>query len=68
MYATKCVAQSYDGDGLRELLDESLTVTYNAIACAEENGIESRKGMKGFYRSLKDVKLPSCYKFGDKTG
>ncbi len=63
MLGTKCVAQSYDGgDGLHNLLCQCLTVTYNAIAYAKEKGIENRKGMKRFYRSLKDVELPSCYK------
>ena len=37
-------------------------MTYNAINYAREHGIENRRGMKGFYRTLKDVKLPSCYK------
>ncbi len=62
MQAIKCVAQSFDGAGVRELLSECLTLTYNAVRYAEERGIENRRGMKGFYRSLKDEKLPSCYK------
>jgi putative transposase len=62
LQATKSVAQSFDGTGIRELLSECLTLTYNAIRYAEEHGIDNRRGMKGFYRSLKDEKLPSCYK------
>jgi putative transposase len=37
-------------------------MTYNAVHYGEENNIENRRGMKGFYRTLKDVGLPSCYK------
>lgn len=62
MRATKCVSQPFDGEGLRDLLAECLVLTYNAIAYAQDHGIENRKGMKGFYRTLKDMKLPSCYK------
>ncbi len=62
MRATKCVIQSFDGDGVRDLLSECLTLTYNGIAYGQEHGIDNRKGMKGFYRTLKDTKLPSCYK------
>jgi len=62
LQATKCVTQSFNGKGVRELLGECLTLTYNAVRYAEEHGIENRRGMKGFYRSLKDEKLPSCYK------
>jgi len=62
LLATKCVAQPYGGEGLRDLLSECLTLTYNAIDYAREHRIDSRKGMKGFYRTLKESKLPSCYK------
>ena len=62
MRAVKCVTQPYVGEGLRDLLSECLTLTYNAIAYAQEHGIDSRKGMKGFYKTLKESKLPSCYK------
>ncbi|MDA4137496.1 MAG: transposase [Thaumarchaeota archaeon] len=62
MRATKCVSQPFDGEGLRNMLSECLVLTYNAIAYAQEHAICNRKGMKGFYRALKDVKLPSCYK------
>jgi putative transposase len=44
------------------LLRDCLTLTYNAVHYGEENDITNRKGMKGFYRSLKGIKLPSCYK------
>jgi putative transposase len=37
-------------------------MTYNAVHYAKENGITKRKGMKGFYRSLMGIELPSCYK------
>jgi putative transposase len=47
---------------LRELLGECLTVTYNAVAYGQENGIDNRKAMKEFYRSLRDRCLPSCFK------
>ena len=33
----------------------------------EVNHINNRKGMKEFYRTLKDVPLPSCYKVGAIT-
>ncbi len=62
MQATKCVTQTFNGAGVGELLSQCLTLTYNGIRYAEEHGIENRRGMKGFYRSLKDEKLPSCYK------
>ncbi len=60
--ATKCVSQSHSDDRLRGLLSECLTVTYNAVRYAEDNRIDNRRGMKGFYRTLKDTGLPSCYK------
>ncbi len=62
MRATKSVSLSIDGEELRGLLGECLTLTYNAVNYAQEHGIDNRKGMKEFYRTLKDVKLPSCYK------
>ncbi len=62
MRATKCVTQPCDGEGLRDLLSECLALTYNGIAYAREHRIDSRKGMKGFYRTLKGSRLPSCYK------
>ncbi len=62
MRATKCVTQSFDGEGVNKLLSECLTLTHNAIQYAKEHRIDNRRGMKGFYRSLKDEKLPSCYK------
>lgn len=39
-----------------------MTLTYNAIDYAESYGIDNRKGMKGFYRSMKEVRIPSCFK------
>jgi putative transposase len=60
--ATKCVSQNFRSDSIDTLLRDCLTVTYNAIHYAEEKCIANRKGMKGFYRSLKGVELPSCYK------
>ncbi len=59
---TKCVAQKYPDERLASVLSNYLTITYNAIHYAEDKGVANRKGMGGFYRSLKDVKLPSCYK------
>jgi putative transposase len=56
------VTQSFRNDSLDRLLSDCLTLTYNAIHFGEENGITNRKGMKEFYRSLKEVELPSCYK------
>jgi len=65
--ATKCVTQSHSSGQLGNLLAECLDTTYNAVQYAEEHGIESRRGMKGFYRTLKDVQLPSCYKVASIT-
>ena len=65
--ATKSVTQSHSSERLRSLLAECLNMTYNAVHYAEEHGIENRRGMKGFYRTLKDVKLPSCYKVASMT-
>ena len=39
-----------------------MTLTSNAIEYAESNGIDDRKKMGGFYRSVKGVRIPSCYK------
>ena len=47
---------------LKEILQLSLTLTYNAMKFGEENSIDDRRGMKEFYRSLKGVEIPSCYK------
>jgi len=44
------------------LLADCLNLTYNGVHYAEEHGIEDRRGMKGFYQTLKRVELPSCYK------
>jgi putative transposase len=42
-------------------------MTYDAIHYAKEHGIGNRKGMKGFYQTLKEIKLPSCYKVASIT-
>lgn len=65
--AIKSVIQPIDGEPLRNLLADCLTLTYNAVRYAEEHGIANRKGMKGFYRSLKGLGLPSCYKVAVMT-
>ncbi len=62
--ATKCVAQAFQNDSIDGLLRDCLTLTYTAMNYGEENHITNRKGMKGFYRTLKGVELPSCYKVG----
>jgi putative transposase len=66
LLATKCVNQAYPG-GLDDLLAECLTNTYNAINYGEEHGIDNRRGMKGFYRTLKGANLPSCYRVASIT-
>lgn len=60
--AIKCVVQAYRDKSIDDLLRQCLTLTYNGINYGEENDITNRKGMKGFYQSLKGVELPSCYK------
>jgi putative transposase len=65
--ATKCVTQSYEGDGLRELLAECLTITYSGINYGQEYDIDNRKAMKGFYQRLKGAELPSSYKIAAIT-
>jgi IS605 OrfB family transposase len=63
LLATKCVTQTFQIDAtVGGLLHDCLILTYNAVHYGVENGITNRRGMKGFYRSLKDVGLPSCYK------
>jgi putative transposase len=42
-------------------------MTYNAIHYAEEHGVDNRRGMKSFYRTLKLATLPSCYKLASIT-
>jgi hypothetical protein len=66
--ATKCVTQAYSSDQLVHLLADCLTVTYEAIHYAEDHGIDNRKGMKGFYQTMKERGLPSCYKIASMTG
>src|SRR4029077_7339709 len=60
--ATKCVTQAHSSEQLGSLLSECLNMTYNAVHYAEEQGIDNRKEMKGFYNTLKRMQLPSCYK------
>lgn len=67
MRATKSVTQPHSSEKLSSLLAECLTVTYNALHYAEEHGIYNRKGMKGFYRTLKGIELPSCYRVASIT-
>ena len=67
MLATKCVTQPHSSEQLGSLLAECLTITYNAIHFAGEHRIDNRRGMKGFYQTLKDVELPSCYKLASIT-
>jgi hypothetical protein len=58
----KSATQPFRIDSIDRLLRDSLTPTSNAIHYAEEKGITNRKGMKGFYQSMRGVELPSCYK------
>jgi len=67
LQAIKCVIQSHSSGQLGTLLAECLTTTYNSIHFAEEHGIGNRKGMKRFYRTLKNSRLPSCYKLASIT-
>ena len=68
MRATKCVNQGFQfSEQVADLLADGLTLTCNAIHFAEEHGIANRRGMEGFYRTLKGVELPSCYKVASIT-
>jgi len=67
LLATKCVTQSHHSELLAGLLAECLTLTYDAIHYAEENGVDNRRRMKVFYQTLKNTKLPSCYKVASIT-
>jgi len=58
---------SHYSEQLTGLLSACLAMTYNAVHYAEEYGIDNRRGMKGFYRTLNNVKLPSCYKVASIT-
>jgi putative transposase len=51
----------------RRLLAECQKLTYNAIRYAKEHGIDNRRGMKGFYRTLKEMRLTSCHKVASIT-
>src|SRR6267143_2635990 len=63
----KCVTQQHSSEQIGSLLAKCLNVTHNAIHYAEERGIDNRRGMKGFYQTLKEIKLPSCYKVASIT-
>ena len=67
MRSTKCVTQPHSGEQLGSLVVECLTVTYNAIRYAEDHGVDNRKKMKAFYRTLKYAGLPSCLKLASIT-
>ncbi len=68
MRAIRCVTKEIGShEQLSELLGECLMMTYNAIHYGNENAIYDRRGMKGFYRSLSDLELPSCYKLASIT-
>ncbi len=62
LQATKSVVQPYRSEAVDGLLGECLTLTYNAMCYGEGHNVTNRKKMKEFYRSLKEVELPSCYK------
>jgi hypothetical protein len=51
--AIKCVTQQHSSEQIGSLLAECLNVTYNAIHYAKEYGIDNRRGMKGFYQTLR---------------
>lgn len=67
MRASKSVTQPFSNVTLDNLLNECLAVTYGAIHYGELNGIDNRKGMKGFYSTLKAIQFLSCYKVGAIT-
>jgi hypothetical protein len=62
LHATKALVQEFHSEALESLLSLCQQLTYNAIHYAEENGIDDRRWMKGFYRTMKKVDTPSCYK------
>jgi transposase len=62
MRATKSVSQLHRSEVSKGLLQSCLTLTYNAMEYGEDNHTDDRRGMKEFYRSLKGVDIPSCYK------
>ena len=62
MRAIKSVVQPFRDLRIDSLLRDCLALTYNAMHYGEEHGITNRKGMNGFYRSLKGMELASCYK------
>ncbi len=64
MRVTKSATQPYDNQAISELLRRCMTLTYGAIDYGERNGIDNRKGMRGFYDSMKGVDIPSFFKVG----
>ncbi len=67
MQAGKSVSQAHRSEVLRELLRRCLILTSNAAEYGKVNCIDNRKEMKDFYRSLKGVDIPSCYKVASIT-
>ncbi len=67
MQATKSVSQPHRDEVLKELLQRCLALTYNAMKYGEDNHTDDRRGMKEFYRSLKGIDIPSCYKVASIT-
>jgi hypothetical protein len=62
MRAFKSSSQPHRSKVLKELLQRCLTLTYNAMDYGIVNQKDDRRAMKEFYRSLKGVDIPSCYK------
>ncbi len=60
--ATLSVWQPHDSALIRDILSQCRPLTYNAIQYAESNRINNRGQMNGFYRSIRDVDLPSSFK------
>jgi putative transposase len=67
MQATKSVSQPHDNEVLRELLRRCLALTYSAVQYGKDRQLLDRTRMKGFYRALKGVNIPSCYKVASIT-
>jgi hypothetical protein len=53
--ATGTVVQKHNSRAFRLLLDDCLTITYSAVHYGHEEGIYNKKGMKGFYQTLKNT-------------
>jgi hypothetical protein len=67
LQATKSVSQPHRDEVLKELLQRCLRLTYNGMKYGEDNHTDDRSGMKEFYRSLKGIDIPSCYKVASIT-